>query len=88
MLTESELEYIFETMTIGEYLQLDELSKGALKSYVKTAKSNLQYHSDAGDGLASKYGFTKSQKDSFNKHDKEAEKRYIGIKAATKKLTK
>ena len=39
-LTESELQYIYENMTVAEYLQLDELSKDTLKSYVKKASTS------------------------------------------------
>ena len=36
-LTESELQYVFENMTVAEYLQLDELSKDTLRNYIAKA---------------------------------------------------
>jgi hypothetical protein len=71
---------------------LDELSKDTVKRYKDTATKNLDYHSTAWDNIAqadaNAMGFTKAQGASFKKHDREAGKRYKGIRMANKKLAK
>lgn len=66
--------------------QIDELSAATKSRYMKAAKNNLKYHSDAWDELAKKPSFSKKENGSFNKHDKEAEKRYKGIARAKRSI--
>lgn len=65
---------------------LAELSKAAVKRYKGAALDNLNYHSKQWDRLAKLHSFSLGQEKAFDKHDKEAEKRYSGINKANKKL--
>lgn len=82
-LTESEFEYILENMTVSEYMQLDELSKDTLKSYVKNSAVDLAgtaYSAGHKDGQGGPYSITGTTRKEDN--------RLKGIVRASDRLAK
>ncbi len=89
-LTESEFEHIMENMTIAEYLQLDELSKDTLKSYVKKAVTPKGDGKSLG-GMTAALGRTfqsKADRPTREVLKRKVNNRIMGIHKAVDKLAK